>query len=1013
MQIFIRILLYIFFLMFMFINSTVVIATETADLILFNGKVITVDTQDQICEAIAIKDGRILQVGNTQEIKALAGLPCRMIDLNGKTVTPGLIDSHYHIMYYGQQFWEGYLNIRHPEVSSKADLLRVVGDYAKQLTKDAWISGNQGFHLQGDETLDRFDLDPITPQNPVYLRHGSGQYSVVNSLALEIAGIDSSTPNPHSSRIIRDKNGDATGVLSHYPAENLVAQHAAGYGDRTEAQKMEDIERGQELCLQAGYTSIQDVIVGSYNDILLYKKFAESGKLKVRLYAMLYLNTEDQANYFAQNYQPINTGRFTFGGWKLAMDGGFAAKTILMYDKSMFASNLSYPYFEQDEFNRIVTTLHNTGLQVAVHVGGDEGIDMVITAFEEAMNANPRPDPRHRIEHGLFPATTALQRMKDSHIILSTQPQWIAWHGDAYAESTNPQTMTLLLPLKTMLNLGIPIAFGCDVPASIYQEPKWAFHGAVIRRTSGGVFLQTQERLSMPEALRIHTMGSAYAGFAETTTGSLEPGKYADLVIWSHDLYTMPTTEFINLTAEMTIVNGEIVYDDGQNPVTTITEQWLDIGDMLYARQEHTATLLPNGKVLIIGWDTKKTELYDPVSNSFSESGSTVQYHRQGSTATLLNNGNVLFVGGVNAQQVAEIYDPGSGTFSLTGSPLAVHCYHTANLLPDGKVLIAGGQDNNGPQTHAVAELYDPQSSTFSLTDSLNIDRSGHKAVLLPNSKVLLVGGIQTTTPGSGIYLNSCEVYDPNSGTFSQVKNMNQSRTGHAVTLLSSGKVLISGGAWYSNQGEIYDYLTDSWSFTGSMNVIRRSNHTATRLPGGKVLLAGGFVEAANSSAEIYDPVTNTFSSTNSMITPRMQHTATRLQNGNILIAGGYNGSATIKLAELFIIDTTSYVAIENDHGSKHPVPENYILKHNYPNPFNPETTIEYHLTRTADVRLEIYNLLGQRVRLLVNTKKQPGEYTVKWDGKDDNGQDLASSVYVIHLSTSGEVRTQKMLLLR
>ncbi|UCE47186.1 MAG: amidohydrolase [Phycisphaerales bacterium] len=537
---------------------------EEADLILMSGKIITVDAQDTINKAVAIRDGKILKVGDDEEIMAMAGPQCQVIDLKDKMVTPGLTDSHYHLMYYGQQFWPGYLNIRYPEVSSKADLLRVVGERAEQLNEGEWISGNQGFHLQPDETVDRWDLDAAAPNNPVYLRHGSGQYSVVNSLALEIAGIDASTPNPHSSMIFHNDQGEPTGVLSHYPAENLVGRHATGYGGRTEEQKLDDIERGQELCMQAGYTSIQDVIVGNPTDINIYKKFAESGRLKVRLYLMLYLSTEEQADYAAQMLKCFESDKLTFGGWKLAMDGGIAAKTILMYDKSLYASNLAYPYHSQEALNRIVQILHDTGLQVAVHVYGDQGIDMTLTAFEEAMRLNPRPDPRHRIEHGLFPSPDALQRMKEAKIILSTQPQWIVWHGDSYQQTTNEEAMSHLLPLKTMLQMGIPLAFGCDVPASIYQEPKWAFLGASLRRTRTGAVLTAEECLTMQEILRIHTMGSAYAGFAKTMTGSLEPGKYADLVVWSHDVYTMAPAEIHNLEVEMTIIGGEIVYDAGR-----------------------------------------------------------------------------------------------------------------------------------------------------------------------------------------------------------------------------------------------------------------------------------------------------------------------------------------------------------------------------------------------------------------------------------------------------------------
>jgi predicted amidohydrolase YtcJ len=539
------------------------------DLILFNGKIITVDPQGSIFKAMAIKNGRIIKLGEDAEIKSLAKQGCRMIDLKGKTATPGLVDSHYHVMYYGQQFWPGYLNIRHPAVRSKADLLKVVGDRAKQLNKDEWISGNQGFHLAMNETLDRYDLDKVAPQNPAYLRQGGGQHAVVNSRALEIAGITKNTPNPPSSLIVKDIQGEPTGVLSHYPAENMVAKFATGYGTRTVEEKIADIERGQDSCLMAGYTSVQDVIIGSDDDIAIYKNFADGGRLKVRMSAMLYLNTEEQVNNYARNYKPGNSPMFNFIGWKLAMDGGFAAMTVLLYDTTLEISKLSYPYFDQSMLNRMVSTLHNTGLQVAVHVMGDRGIDMTLTAFEEAIKKNPRPDPRHRIEHGIFPTTAVLQRMKDSKIILSTQPQWITWHGDGIVQSSNTATMNLLLPLKTMLGMGIPIAFGCDVPASLYQEPKYAFMGSVFRRTPGGVILNPDQRLTIQEALRIHTMGSAYASFADSVTGSLEPGKYADITVWSHDLYTMLPAEMMNLRSEMTIVDGKIMFNSGTLQVAT------------------------------------------------------------------------------------------------------------------------------------------------------------------------------------------------------------------------------------------------------------------------------------------------------------------------------------------------------------------------------------------------------------------------------------------------------------
>jgi len=546
-------------------------AEDLADLILYGGKVITVDPADHIDQAVAVQGEYILAVGSDAEILALAGPHCRMINLNGKTVTPGLVDSHYHLMYFGAQFWSGFLDIRYPAVASKEDLLRVVGDYAAHLNPGEWISGNQGFTLQPFETLDRWDLDAVAPNNPAYLRHSSGQFSVVNSAALDSADIDAGTDNPPGSLILHNEQGEPNGILSHYPAENLVADHATGYGDRTKEQKFEDINRGQQRCLAAGYTSVQDVIVGSYDDVLCYKEYADSGLLDVRVSTMLFVDTPQEADSLAKKFAPADSvpDKFRFLGWKLAMDGGVMARTILMYDTTLFASELCYPYHSQDELNHMVQVLYNTEKQVAVHVGGDRGIDMTLTAFENAYQANPREDPRFRIEHGLFPTGAAGIRMRDAGIILSTQPQWIPWYADGYATATDEETMVRLLPLRTMLDNGIHLAFGCDVPASMYQEPQWAFHGAIMRRSMQSMTVYNPlQKLDAHETLRIHTMGSAYAGFADSLTGSLEPGKYADIVIWSHDLYSMQPAELADLVAEMTIVGGEIVHDTGLNPVT-------------------------------------------------------------------------------------------------------------------------------------------------------------------------------------------------------------------------------------------------------------------------------------------------------------------------------------------------------------------------------------------------------------------------------------------------------------
>jgi predicted amidohydrolase YtcJ len=548
-----------------------VAATPEADLVLLHGKVITVDSKDTIAQAVAVKDGKIVGVGRNEDVRAFIGSQTNVLDLKGRTVTPGLVDSHIHVMYYGRQFWEGYLNIRFPNVRSKADLLRLVAERAKVTPEGEWISGNQGFLLSLKETPDRWELDSVSRSNPVYLRHASGQYAVANSYALRLAGINRNTPNPYGGVIERDPtSGEPTGILFHYPAENLVGKIAIGYGQRTNMELMDDVRRGQDLSLAAGYTSGQDVIVAAPRHVWIYRKMSEDNALKMRLYLMEYIESEEAASSLLATVRPLKTEMLTFGGWKLAVDGGPAAGTSLMYDTSLPAASRSYLYHDQETLNRIVSMLHKAGFQVAFHVGGDRAIDMALNAIEAALKETPRENHRHRLEHVIFPSREALERIKKLGVVVSTQPQWISFHADGYRASTDEKTMQRFMPIQTMLDMGIHLAFGCDVPATIMLEPKWAFLGAVTRRTESGYTPAPEERISMKDALRIHTMGSAYASFEEKIKGSIEEGKVADMVVWSHDLYAMPTSQLKNLEAEITIVGGRIVYQKEKTETTTV-----------------------------------------------------------------------------------------------------------------------------------------------------------------------------------------------------------------------------------------------------------------------------------------------------------------------------------------------------------------------------------------------------------------------------------------------------------
>ena len=339
---------------------------------------------------------------------------------------------------------------------------------------------------------------------------------------------------------------------------------------------------------------------------------------------------------------------------------------------------------------------------------------------------------------------------------------------------------------------------------------------------------------------------------------------------------------------------------------------WTLTGSMSVPRRDHTATLLNDGTVLVVGGSGGGGPLlYNPATQAFSSAGTTVFGHGSLPSATKLLDGTVLIVGGESALTSAEIYDPATLTFSATtGGTHANRRGHSATLLNDGRVLLAGGQDQlpKGVVTHALAELYDPSTGTFSLTASLNDHRSVHSATLLPSGNVLIVGGIQTTSPGIGFSLASAEIYSVGGASFSFTGSLTTGRGDLWIwsgsSLLGNGKVLVVGGT--TAAAELFDPATGTFSATGSM-ATRHHVGTATLLSDGRVLVAGGnigpFPVVITGRAELYNPATAVFTLAATMNVRRQQHSATLLLDGQVLVVGGFGGvsGANLSSAELYI----------------------------------------------------------------------------------------------------------------
>ena len=534
-------------------------AAQHADLILTNARVYTADAAHPRAQAVAVRDGRIVFTGSAQEAEALRGPATRVVDVNGKTVIPGMIDAHGHLTGLGTAL----RNVDVTGTRSLAEVVDRVKQRAARTPAGAWIEG-RGWDQNdwGDQSFPSHrTLSDAVPDRPVVLGRVDGHAIFVNAKAMELAGVSKATKDPVGGRILRDANGEPTGVFIDNAMQLIYRKVPAETSNETR----EGIRLAMRELNRFGLTGIGDAGAGC-NDIRTYEQMARSNELTARNYVMIsaggacmdsLLSIGPRSNMDGKNMLHVRSIKAYSDG---AL-GSRGAKLLAPYSDE--PGHVGLTVTPADELQDIAVRALRAGFQLNVHAIGDGANRDVLDVFEAALKQVPKADHRFRIEHAQVISPSDIPRFAQLGVIPSMQA--VHQTSDMYwAEGRlGPDRIGGAYAWRSLLNTGVVIAGGSDFPVES-ADPLFSFHAAVSRQDAknwpaGG--WQPQERMTREEALNHLTIWAAYAAFAEQQTGSITPGKLADIVVLSKDIMTVPAEEILTTKVEMTIVGGKIVYD--------------------------------------------------------------------------------------------------------------------------------------------------------------------------------------------------------------------------------------------------------------------------------------------------------------------------------------------------------------------------------------------------------------------------------------------------------------------
>ena len=537
-----------------------------ADMVLFNGNIYTLNATEPKAEALAVADGKIVYVGNNVNANQWVADTTEIIDLEGKTLTPGFIEGHAHLMGIG----ENLINLNLLETKSFDEIIELVKAKVEEVEDGEWIFG-RGWHqdkwfVLPENMIDGFPshekLSEISPNNPVVLSHASGHAVLVNAKAMKLAGITPDTPDPEGGTIFKDISGNPTGILNE-TAERLIEDIIP---EESDEKRIQTLNMAIEECLKNGITSFHDA-GAKQKTIDLYESFLDNGLLKIRLYVMLEGKDPELLDNWYQKGPQIGLGNnfLTIRSIKLYADGALGSRGALLLEDYEDAEGIQgLRLLPADYIMRVTEQGTKNGFQICTHCIGDRANHEVLDMYEIVLKSDTTMvNPRFRIEHAQHIAPDDIPRFGELGVIPSMQAIHMSsdrpWAIDRLGEKRVVESAYMW---QELVSTGANLMNGTDAPVEPVN-PLASFYASVTRQTLGGTpenGYEPDQKLTREQALRAYTINNAYGAFEEDIKGTIEIGKVADFTVFSKDIMKVEPKKILSTEVEYTIVDGKVVY---------------------------------------------------------------------------------------------------------------------------------------------------------------------------------------------------------------------------------------------------------------------------------------------------------------------------------------------------------------------------------------------------------------------------------------------------------------------